>query len=107
MSSQAENLSADSLAPADWLTGEAPVSNKVGLHARPVVKLTKMAKARAAKIEIRTRPDGPWIDAKSPVKMMNLKAVTGTPLYIRALGADADAAIAEILDFINRKFDEE
>ena len=45
-----------------------------GLHARPSVSLTKCAKQFAAKIELATSPDGPWIDAKSIVKMMALKS---------------------------------
>ena len=46
----------------------ALLTNEVGLHARPAVKLTQLAKSFAATVELALEPDGPWVDAKSPVK---------------------------------------
>ena len=37
----------------DWVVGEAVIRDPTGLHARPAVKLTKLAKSFAAAIEIR------------------------------------------------------
>ncbi|MGD5553826.1 HPr family phosphocarrier protein, partial [Xanthomonas citri pv. citri] len=51
------------------LTASAVLVNPVGLHARPSVKLTQLAKSFTAKIEIALAADGPWTDAKSPVKV--------------------------------------
>ena len=48
--------------------------HEVGLHARPSVKLTKLAKAFESRIDLGLSPDGPWIDAKSIVKVMATKA---------------------------------
>ena len=48
------------------------MTHEVGLHARPSVKLTQCAKAFAAKIEFALAADGPWTDAKSPVKVMRV-----------------------------------
>ncbi|MGY4451027.1 phosphocarrier protein HPr [Bradyrhizobium sp. i1.3.1] len=59
------------------LTASAVLVNKVGLHARPSVKLTQCAKRFAAKIELALSGDGPWTDAKSPVKVMRVKAPQG------------------------------
>jgi phosphocarrier protein len=50
------------------------LAHDVGLHARPSVKLTKLAKTFAAEVELATAREGPWIDAKSIVKVMALKA---------------------------------
>lgn len=84
----------------------AEITNPTGLHARPAVKLTKLAKSFAAKIELAFAADGPWIDAKSVVKVMALKAPQGASLHFAALGADAETAIAELVDLVRRDFDE-
>ena len=48
--------------------------HEVGLHARPSVKLTKLAKAFESRIDLGLSPDGPWVDAKSIVKVMATRA---------------------------------
>ncbi|WP_316159960.1 HPr family phosphocarrier protein [Bradyrhizobium sp. SZCCHNRI20481] len=85
----------------------AVLTNEVGLHARPSVKLTQLAKRFASTIEVAIAADGPWTDAKSPVKIMRVKAAKGETLFLRANGTDAEAAIAALVDLVNRKFDEE
>ena len=88
-------------------TGHARLTNKVGLHARPSVKLTQLAKAHESRVEFALDPAGPWTDAKSPVKVMRVKAPMGATLYFRVDGPDADAALAALVDLVDRKFDEE
>ncbi len=85
----------------------ALLTNEVGLHARPSVKLTQLAKRFASSIEVAIAADGPWTDAKSPVKVMRVKAAKGETLFLRANGTDAEAAIAALVDLVDRKFDEE
>jgi len=88
------------------LTASAVLVNPVGLHARPSVKLTQRAKSFAAKIEIALAPDGPWTDAKSPVKVMRVKAPQGAMLYFRVAGPDGDAALAAVLALVHDGFGE-
>jgi len=88
------------------VTAMAEITNPTGLHARPAVKLTKLAKTFGAKIELAFAAEGPWIDAKSVVKVMALKAPQGASLHFAAQGGDADAAIAELVDLVRRDFDE-
>jgi phosphocarrier protein len=85
----------------------AALTNSVGLHARPSVKLTQLAKSFASRLEVALAPDGPWVDAKSPVKIMRVKALKGTVLHVRAHGSDAAEAVASIVDLVERRFDEE
>jgi phosphocarrier protein HPr len=85
---------------------EVTITHPVGLHARPSVKFTKLAKTFVARVELATSADGPWIDAKSIVKVMAAKAPRGTRLHLRADGDDADAAIAALVGLVNRDFDE-
>lgn len=89
------------------IKGEAVLTNAVGLHARPSVKLTQLAKSFAAAIEVGLTADGPWVDAKSPVKIMRVKAGKGAKLHFRAHGADAAKAVAALVDLVERRFDEE
>lgn len=85
---------------------EVTITHSVGLHARPSVKFTKLAKGFASRIELATSAAGPWIDAKSIVKVMAAKAPQGTVLRLRADGDDADAAIAALVALVARDFDE-
>jgi phosphocarrier protein len=83
------------------------VTHDVGLHARPSVKLTKLAKKFDATIRLRTETDvNGWIDAKSIVKVMALKIAAGETLVIQAEGSDADAAIDALAGLVERDFDE-
>jgi phosphocarrier protein len=88
-------------------TGSALLVNDVGLHARPSVKLTQLAKRFDANIEFALDASGPWVDAKSPVKVMRFKASKGATLHFRASGADAGTALAAILALVNGGFEGE
>jgi phosphocarrier protein HPr len=83
------------------------LKHAVGLHARPSVKLTKLAKSFASTIELGLSAEGPWIDAKSIVKVMAAKAPRDTVLYFRAAGADAQAAVEALVALVVRDFDED
>lgn len=91
---------------SQWITDQVVITHDVGLHARPSVKLTRLARGFGAAIEIAATTDGPWIDAKSIVKVMALKARQGSTLHLRASGADAGAALAAITALVRRNFDE-
>jgi phosphocarrier protein HPr len=90
-----------------FVIASAALTNAVGLHARPSVKLTQLAKSFVCLLEVALAPDGPWVDAKSPVKIMRVKASKGTVLHFRARGSDAAAAVASVVELVERRFDEE
>ena len=89
-------------------TAEATVliTHEVGLHARPSVKFTKLAKTFAAEVEVALSADGPWFDAKSIVKVMAAKAPKGTVLHLRANGEGAENAVKALVELVERDFDE-
>lgn len=89
------------------VSGSAELTNAVGLHARPSVKLTQLAKSFGATVEVALSAEGPWVDAKSPVRIMRVKAAKGATLHFRAHGADAEKAVAALVDLVGRRFDEE
>lgn len=86
--------------------GNVILIHEAGLHARPSVKLTKLAKTFASSIEIATADSGPWIDAKSVAKVMAMKVPRNSQLHFRATGADAQVAVTALIDLVNRDFDE-
>lgn len=88
------------------LTGKALLTNTIGLHARSSVKLTQLAKQFQSRIELALAEAGPWIDAKSPVKVMRARAPKGSALYFRVCGPDDEAALAAIMALIDGKFGE-
>ena len=83
------------------------ITHAVGLHARPSVKFTKLAKTFGAEVEVAVAANGPWFDAKSIVKVMAAKAPKGTVLHIRASGNGADDAVRALIDLVQRDFDED
>ena len=88
------------------LRTEVVIPHPTGLHARPAVKLTKLAKSFPAEIRLRKAPDGDWVDAKSVVKVMGLKFRTGTAIELEAEGEAAARALAELKALVERDFDE-
>jgi phosphocarrier protein len=82
------------------------VTHPVGLHARPAVKLTKLAKTFPAEVRLRAAPDGAWVDAKSLVKVLALKLRSGREVELEAEGQDADVAVEALAGLVRRDFDE-
>jgi phosphocarrier protein len=102
-------MSADSDPPSEdailrVATGSALLRHETGLHARPAVKLTKLAKRFSARIEFSPSPDGPWIDAKSIVKVLAAKTSRDTLLHFRAKGEDAKAAVEALVQLVEQDF---
>jgi phosphocarrier protein len=86
--------------------GSALITHAIGLHARPSVKLTKLAKSFASAVHLRGEGLVDWVDAKSIVRVMGLKLREGTTVHFRAAGPDAAAAIDALIGLVKRDFDE-
>jgi len=82
----------------------AEIINKLGLHARASAKLTQVASAYGCEIWL-TR-NGRRVNAKSIMGVMMLAAGKGATVIIEAEGADADQALAALLQLIADKFGE-
>jgi phosphocarrier protein HPr len=97
---------ADAIPPSGERTsGEAMVQDPTGLHARPAVRLTKLAKRFEADIRVRAG-SGDWVNAKSPNRVMKLKARHGELLRFEAEGPDASDAMRALVGLVERNFDE-
>jgi phosphocarrier protein len=87
---------------------EVIIDHPTGLHARPAISFTKLAKTfSTTDVRIRGGDAAPWIDAKSIVKVMGAKLKSGSMLELRARGDDAEAAIKALKDLVERRFDED
>lgn len=82
------------------------ITHPTGLHARPAVKLTKLAKSFPAEIRIRGVPDGSWVNAKSIVKVMGLKIRSGAAVEFEVRGDAAADALDALIGLVERNFDE-
>lgn len=69
-----------------------------GLHTRPAALLVQEAKR--FQCEIVLEAGGKASNAKSLFKLQLLEIVQGTEVGIRAEGADADAAVKHLADFL-------
>jgi phosphotransferase system enzyme I (PtsI) len=87
-------------------TASVQLTNQIGLHARPAIQLTKLAKRFSSQIQIRTAKDSPWIDAKSIVQVMAAKAPGNTVLEIAVAGNDAQEALQSLVNLIQNNFAE-
>lgn len=85
-------------------SGTVLLAHPVGLHARPCVKLTRLARTFSAVIELAADAAGPWIDAKSIVKVMAAKLPQNTLLHFRATGVDASGAVGALVRLVQDDF---
>jgi phosphocarrier protein len=86
------------------LTTTITIQNRLGLHARPAMALVDAANRFQANVNVRKGDQ--VVDGKSIMQVMLLAATQGTQLVIEADGPDAQQALNEIQDLVNRKFDE-
>jgi phosphocarrier protein len=87
------------------ITTKVLVQNQLGLHARPVTLIVKLAKQFASRISFERA--GTASDAKSVMALLLLAAGKGTELTITAEGQDAAEAIEALEQLFSDKFGEE
>lgn len=78
------------------ITRTLPVVAKVGLHARPVALLSKLATELAAEgisVRIGRNAEG-LVDAKSSLRMLTLKIASGEDVLVELGTEDSDRAEA-------------
>jgi phosphocarrier protein len=83
----------------------ADICNTRGLHARASAKFVKLASTFDAEIHV-TR-DGVTVNALSIMGLLMLGAGNGCAIDISAEGAEAEAAVAGLVELVARKFDED
>jgi phosphocarrier protein len=84
---------------------EAPIINKLGLHARASAKLTQLAGSFPC--EVWMERNGRRINAKSIMGVMMLAAGKGSSVVVDTEGEQADEALAALLALIADRFGED
>ncbi len=82
-----------------------PIINRRGLHARAAAKFVNCAERFEAEIFV-TR-QGVEVPGRSIMGLMMLAAAPGTEIEVRAVGADAEEAVAALEALTASKFDED
>jgi phosphocarrier protein len=75
-----------------------------GLHARPAIRLTQLAKRFESAVWIALAETGPWVDAKSIARVMRMKIPSMAMLHFAAEGEDADVAVRALAALVNADF---
>ena len=94
-----------SSASSHKVSKEVTILNRLGLHARPSAMFGKVCNRH--KCDIWVERDGEQVNGKSIMGLMMLAAGQGSKLRITCDGADAESAIQEIEELIQRRFDED
>jgi phosphocarrier protein len=82
----------------------AVLTHAGGLHARPAIKLTQVAKRFESAVWIALAEHGPWIDAKSIARVMATKTPHMATLYFVAEGDDAAEATIALAKLVESDF---
>lgn len=80
------------------------VENRLGLHARPVGKITALARSFDADVTL--EKDGEVVDASELLAILTLDCPQGTRLVLRATGPQAREAATAIASLFASKFGE-
>jgi len=83
------------------------ISNRLGLHARAAARLVRRAAQFTSSISLEREDTGQQADGKSILSVLLLAASRGTPIIIRAEGADEERAAGSLVELVEQKFGEE
>ena len=92
------------LASVSQARSSAVLTHKGGLHARPAIKLTQLAKRFGCAVWIALAEHGPWTDAKSIARVMATKTPYMATLYFVAEGNDAAEATSALAKLVESDF---
>jgi phosphocarrier protein HPr len=84
--------------------GSVWLAHPAGLHARPAIQLTKLAKRFRANVWVGKSEDGPWVNAKSIARVMGMKMPSKAVLHFSADGDDASHAIRALIKLVENDF---
>jgi phosphocarrier protein HPr len=93
------------LPPSSPIFRTATIVNERGLHARAAAKFVKLVDGYDTTITVER--GGTAVDGRSIMGLMMFGAGPGSEIQLSAIGPDADAAMAALVDLIARGFDED
>ncbi|OSN09266.1 phosphohistidinoprotein-hexose phosphotransferase [Lonsdalea britannica] len=82
------------------------VKNRLGMHARPAMKLFELVQNFDAEVILRNE-SGTQAEASSVIAMLMLDSAKGRHIEIEATGPDENEALAAVVELFDAGFDEE
>jgi len=79
---------------------EFVVASELGFHARPAGEFVRLACRFSAEVQVSR--GGEWVSGQSVLSLLSLAAGQGAKLWVRAVGPDAEQAVATLGDLIER-----
>ncbi len=89
---------------SEVIEAEVMIRNRLGLHARPAAAFVKITNRYQSEITVSKKDL--QVNGKSIMGVMMLGAAQGSRIHLRAQGEDAKALIEELIDLVNREFNE-
>jgi len=87
-----------------YVEQELWVENRLGIHARPAMKIVTLAQQFEA--EITLEKDGVQVDARDLLAILTLDSPQGTRLVLKARGREAREAAQALTRLFASKFEE-
>ena len=83
------------------------ITNQRGLHARASAKFVTFVSRLPESVSVEVEKGGSRVNGTSIMGLMMLAAGPGCCIDITATGAEADEAVAALVELVARRFDEE
>lgn len=82
------------------------IKNKLGMHARPAMKLFELVQSFDAEVLLRN-DSGTEAEASSVIALLMLDSAQGRQIEIEATGPEEEQALAAVIELFDSGFDEE
>lgn len=82
------------------------ITNKLGMHARPAMKLFELMQGFDAEVLLRN-DEGTEAEANSVIALLMLDSAKGRQIEVEATGAQEVEALAAVIALFNSGFDED
>ncbi|CNF59160.1 PTS phosphocarrier protein NPr [Yersinia enterocolitica] len=80
------------------------IKNKLGMHARPAMKLFELVQSFDAEVMLR---NDSGTEASSVIALLMLDSAKGRQIEVEATGPDEIQALAAVIELFNSGFDED
>ncbi len=91
--------------PAGSVSGDLPIVNKRGLHARAAARFVQCAERFNATVTV--SKDQTTVGGTSIMGLMMLAAGPGSTIHVTAEGPEAEAALAALTELVSSRFGED
>ncbi|GAA3899657.1 PTS phosphocarrier protein NPr [Gibbsiella dentisursi] len=82
------------------------IKNKLGMHARPAMKLFELVQSFDAEVILRN-DSGTEAEASSVIALLMLDSAQGRQIEVEANGPEEEKALAAVIELFNAGFDED